>query len=266
MTQFPTDTFMMLCFRSLPENAFARMESDVIDLANTYPQAIELITPMSEVCLYMQEQSEEQLKAMADDLGLAPFMYPASVSTSSVGFPATQENIAEVQAIISAIEEGFQYLLERPMRNLEYVAGIVFGGDAKAVKQFLSLPSIRDVQNHKPIDILPYQNDPNETEQKCLAKVLDAVRKRDADEVWAMRYIAKFLSTNENRRHHIWLDGLYTVATFAHVINPQNPKITWDQLFTYFPLDWLRFFEHLGSLSEKEQTILLDDCLEKTVN
>ncbi len=266
MMQLSTDTFMMLYFRPLPENALGRMEADVIGLAQTYPLAIELIAPVREFGLYLQEQGERELRTLADDLGIAPFIHSRSASTTSVGVPATQENIFLVQNIAFMVEAGFLYLLRRPMRYLEYVANIVFNGNDKGIKEFFSLPSLIDVQKHKPIDILSYQSDPNEAEQKCLAKVLEAVRKRDADAVWAMRYIAKFLSTNENRRPRTWIDGLYTVATFAHIINSEKPKLTWDQLFTNLSVDWFTFFEQLGSSSEEQQVAMLERCLIKNMN
>lgn len=93
MSQFETNTYVMLYFQAMPENILERMEADVVNLAKTYPRAIELLAPVRDFCLHMQEQSEKQLKAMAIELGLGPFMYDPDATESNIGYEATRENI-----------------------------------------------------------------------------------------------------------------------------------------------------------------------------
>ena len=261
-----TATYALLYFRSMPDNIQTKMEEEVLDLAKTYPQAIALLEPVKEFCLHMKEQSEKQLKAMAIELGLGPFMYDPDVTESNIGYEATRENMAEIQAIIGMVEEGYQFILKTPMRYLEYVAGIVFDENSEAIQCFLSMKSLKNAKEHKPIVAFGYQAEPNEIRQKCLDKVLNAMRVRNIEKVWEMRYIAKLMCTSNSVGAEKWIDGLYTATTFAHVINPKNPKAGWEQLCSLLPLDLVRFFEKLSCLTEKEQTELLEDYLKKTLN
>lgn len=115
MTQTSLETYVLLYFRSIPDNILTKIEEEVLDLAKTYPQAIALLEPVREFCLHMKEQSEKQLKAMAIELGLGPFMYDPDVTESNIGYEATRENMAEIQAIIGMVEEGYQFILKTPM-------------------------------------------------------------------------------------------------------------------------------------------------------
>lgn len=266
MSQFETNTYVMLYFQAMPENILERMEADVVNLAKTYPQAIELLAPVRDFCLHMEEQSEKQLKAMAIEVGLAPFMYEPEATELNVGYAATEGNMAEVQAIIAMVEDGFQYLLKTPMRYLEYAAGIAFEENSEAIKHFLSMKSVQDAQNHKPIKTIGYQAEPNVMKQKCLAKVLKPLQVRDTNAVWTLRYIAKFVSTQVSSEAEKWLDGLYSATTFAHIVNQKNPKASWEQLCSCLPLDLVGFFGELGCHSEEEQIDYLDDYLKKALN
>ena len=261
-----TDSYVLLYFCAMPENILMKMESDVLDLANTYPQAVALLEPVREFCFHMQEQSENQLKPMAIELGLAPFMYDPDATESNIGYATTRENMAEIQAIIDMVEEGYQHILKTPMHYLEYVAGIVFDEDSEAIKCFLSMKSLKNAQKHKPIVPFGYQAEANEIRQKYLDKVLKALLGHDIKKVWDMRYVAKFMCTSDSIGAEKWIDGLYTATTFAHVINPKNPKAVWEQLCSLLPLDLVRFFEKFSCLTEKEQTELLEDYLKKTLN
>lgn len=261
-----TATYALLYFRSMPDNILTKMEEEVLDLAKTYPQAIALLEPVREFCLHMEEQSEKQLKAMAIELGLAPFLYDPDATESNIGYEATRENMAEIQAIIGMVEEGYQFILKTPMRYLEYVAGMVFEEDSEAIKRFLSMKTLKDAKNHRPILALGYQAEPNEIRQKCLNKVLMALRGRDTKKVWDMRYVAKFMCTSNSVGAERWIEGLYAATTFTHVVNLKNPKAVWEQLCSSLPLDISAFFGNLGNLSEKEQTELLDEYLKKTLN